>query len=263
MKLVVLGSGSAVPHPQRASAAFWLETASGSMLLDCSSDAAHRMAAENLDWANLDAIWISHLHLDHCAGLASLLFGLKHAPPTQGRHKPLRIIGCKGTRKLLKAVDDSNDYGLLHQPFPVQLREVSTADTAAFEILPGLRAQVFSTPHTDESLALRMTEKDETTFVYTSDTGFSAELVDFARNTDLLLIECSFWRNKMTDKHLELTDAMRLAQLAEPRTVVLTHFYDEWDNVDIESKANELWSGKTIAAEDGLVFQFTRWPAGG
>jgi ribonuclease BN (tRNA processing enzyme) len=258
MKLVILGSGSAVPHPHRASAAFWLETASGSVLLDCSSDAAHRMAAENLDWANLDAIWISHLHLDHCAGLASLLFGLKHAPHTQGRNKPLRIIGCKGTRKLLKAVDDSNEYGLLNQPFPVKLQEVSTTYKAAFEVLPSLRAQVFATGHTDESLALRITERDETTFVYTSDTGFSAELVDFARNTDLLLIECSFWRHRKTDKHLELADAMRLAQLAEPGTVILTHFYDEWDGVDIESKASELWPGKTIAAQDGLVVEFGR-----
>ena len=55
------------------------------MLLDCSADAMHRMAQENLDWPNLDAIWISHLHLDHCGGLASLLFAMKHAPQTAGR----------------------------------------------------------------------------------------------------------------------------------------------------------------------------------
>src|SRR5436309_13512683 len=70
MKLVVLGSGTSVFHPRRASAGFWLETKSGSLLLDCSADGPHRMAEENLDSANLDAIWISHLHLDHCAGLA-------------------------------------------------------------------------------------------------------------------------------------------------------------------------------------------------
>ena len=82
MKLVVLGSGTSVPHPARASAAFWLETSSGSVLLDCSADATHRMAEEKVDWPNLDVIWISHLHLDHCGGLASFLFGLKWAPQT-------------------------------------------------------------------------------------------------------------------------------------------------------------------------------------
>lgn len=124
--------------------------------------------------------------------------------------------------------------------------------------MPHLQAQIFSTFHTAESLALRVTEKNGTTFVYTSDTGFSEELVDFTRNTDLLLVECSFWRNELTDKHLSLAKVMRLAQLAKPRTVVLTHFFDEWDGVDIESKAKELWSGKTIAAKDGLVFEFTK-----
>ncbi len=139
MKLVVLGSGTSVPHPQRASAAFWLETGAGSVLLDCSADAAHRMAAENLDWPNLDAVWISHLHLDHCGGLASLLFGLKWAPQTVKRRKPLNIFGCEGIKKLMRAIDDSNDYGLFEQPFPIELHEVLAGD-GDFEMLPRLRA---------------------------------------------------------------------------------------------------------------------------
>ena len=93
MKLVVLGSGTSVPHPERSSAAFWLETTGGTILLDFAASAVHRMAEENLDWVNLDAIWISHFHLDHCGGLAPFLFGTKHAPATQKRKKPLRIFG--------------------------------------------------------------------------------------------------------------------------------------------------------------------------
>ncbi len=251
MKLVVLGSGTSVPHAQRASAAFWLETEAGSVLLDCSGDALHRMAEENLDWSNLDAVWISHLHLDHCGGLASLLFGLKWAPQTQGRRKPLKICGCEGIKKLLRAIDDSNDYGLFEQPFPIELQEVS-AGKADFELLPRLRAQTFSTPHTHESLAIRLTDNHRASVVYSSDTGYSEELAAFAREVDLLILECSFWRNKPTPKHLELVDAMRLARLAEPGTLLLTHLYPEWDGVDLEGKAKELWPGETIEAGDGL-----------
>jgi len=119
-------------------------------------------------------------------------------------------------------------------------------------MMPGLRAQTFSTPHTRESLAIRLTDNDGVAAVYTSDTGYSEELAQFLYGADLLILECSFWRNKPTPKHLELVEAMRLAQLAEPRTLVLTHLYPEWDGVDLESKAKELWSGKTIAAYDGL-----------
>lgn len=248
MKLVVLGSGTSVPHPHRAAPAFWLETATGKVLLDCGADSAHRMAQEGLDWPNLDIVWISHLHLDHCGGLASLLFGLKWAPQTEGRSKPLKIFGCAGLAKLLKAIDESNNYRLFVPPFPVELHEVS----GEFEMMPGLSAQTFSTPHTRESLALRLTDTDGTSLVYSSDTGYSKELAGFARGADLLILECSFWRHKPTPKHLELAEAMRLAQLAEPRRLILTHLYPEWDGVDLVSKAAELWPGVTIAARDGL-----------
>ena len=83
-----------------------------------------------------------------------------------------------------------------------------------------------------ESLALRLTDGDDVSVVYTSDTGYSEELAQFAHGAELLILECSFWRNKPTPKHLELVEAMRLARLAAPRTLVLTHLYPEWDGVD-------------------------------
>ena len=251
MQLTVLGSGTAVPHRKRASSAFWLETAGGTVLLDCSVDALHRMAAENLDWPNLDAIWISHLHLDHCGGLAPLLFGMRNAPITQNRTKPLTIFGCQGTANLLTTIDNSNGYKLFRQPFPLQVREFAADETNEFELLAQLRARLFSTPHTPESLAIRLSDKSAS-LVYTSDTGYTEALADFVRGVDLLLVECSFWRDKPTPKHLELAEAMRLAKLAEPRRVVLTHLYPEWDGIDIESHAKQLWPGATIAAFDGL-----------
>lgn len=250
MQLIVLGSGTSVPHPQRASAAFWLETNSGSILLDCGADATHRMAAEEVDWPNLDAIWISHLHLDHCGGLASLLFGLKWAPQTQDRKKPLKILTCKGVDSLLKAIDASHDYGLFEQAFPIELHECEVG-SGEFTLIPGLQVRVFPTPHTRESLAIQLTD-GSATLVYSADTGYSKELGHFAHGADLLILECSFWRDKPTAKHLELEEAMRIAALAEPRKLMLTHLYPEWDGVDIEAKARELWPGTTVAARDGL-----------
>lgn len=258
MKLVVLGSGTSVPHPGRAAAGFWLQTEEGSLLLDCGADAAHRLAEENLNWQDLDAIWISHLHLDHCGGLPSFLFATRHSPQTQARRKPLRILGCVGIRKLLQAIDGANNYGILDQQFPIELHEISLDDDShdrEFAILPGLRARFFSTQHTKESLAIRVTDKDGAALVYSSDTGYADDLASFARGVDLLILECSFWRNKPTAKHLELVEAMRLASLAGARTVVLTHLYPEWDGIDIESKAKELWPGEIVAAYDGLKLE--------
>src|SRR3982751_13700 len=107
MRCVVLGSGTAEPHPKRTSAAFWLETSGGSILLDCSASAPHRMAQEGLDWPNLDAIWISHFHVDHCGGVSPLLFGTRRARPMMDRKKPLRIFGSAGLKKLLSTLNDA------------------------------------------------------------------------------------------------------------------------------------------------------------
>jgi ribonuclease BN (tRNA processing enzyme) len=250
LSLVVLGSGTSVPHPQRAASAHWLATESGTLLLDASAACVHRMAQENLDWANLDAIWISHFHLDHIGGLAPFLFGTKHAPQTRNRRKPLTIYGGAGLEKLFRAFDEANDYKLLKQPFPIEISEV--APDSEFEILRNLQAQTFSTPHTRESLALRLTDERGTSCVYTSDTGYTDALGKFAEGVDLFMMECSFWRNKPIETHLELKDAMQLAQLAAPRKVLLAHLYPEWDGVDIAAEAKKLWSGETIAATDGL-----------
>jgi ribonuclease BN (tRNA processing enzyme) len=254
MKLIVLGSGTAVPHARRASAAHWIESRGGTALLDCSAPSFHRAAQEGLDWPSLDAVWISHFHLDHVGGLAPFLFGTKHAPQTRDRRKPLTIFGPRGLERLFRAFDGANDYGLLKQPFPTEFREIAPLEK--FDLLPGLHAETFPTPHTAESLALRLTEVAESgdgpSLVYTSDTGYADSLADFSRGVDLLLAECSFPRDKPTEKHLELADAMRLARLAAPRRVVLSHLYPEWDGIDLEREARKLWDGETIEARDGL-----------
>ena len=250
MKLTVLGSGTSVPHPRRSSSAHWVETAAGTLLLDCSAAAVHRMAEEGCDWPDLDAVWVSHFHLDHVGGLAPFLFGTKYAPQMQGRRKPLTVYGPRGLEKLLRRFDDAGDYKLFEQPFPLEVKEL--APRAEFEPFAGLRGETFSTPHTSESLALRLNASDGTSLVYTSDTGFTEALAGFARAVNLFLMECSFFRSKPVKTHLELEDAMRLARLSGARRCLLAHLYPEWDEVDLAAEVAKLWDGETLEARDGL-----------
>lgn len=253
MNLIVLGSGTSVPHAKRASAAHWLETESGNVLLDMSADAPHRMAEEQLDWAHLQAIWISHFHLDHWGGVAPFLFATRSAPQTQSRTKPLRIFGARGLRKIVEAINGANNYRLLQQPFPVEVIEVDPESD--FELVPGLEAKTFSTPHTNESLAIRLKDRSGSVLVYTSDNGYSDELVEFATGADVLLMECSFVQDKPVKTHLELADAMKVAKIAEPRKLVLSHLYPEWDGIDLAAEAKRFWTGEIIQAYDGLRLQ--------
>lgn len=254
MKLTVLGSGSAVPHPKRSSSAYWLETSSGAILMDFAASAIHRMAQERLDWTRLDAVWISHFHLDHCGGLAPFLFGTRTAPQMQSRTKPLRIFGAKGIEKLIKSFDEANNYKLFKQPFPLEICEVEAG--SEFEILPDVRAVTLKTPHTDESLAIHIRDNTDKTLVYSSDTGFTKTLGAFARHADLFILESSYFKDKKTEKHLELEEAMFLIRYAEPKRAVLTHFYAEWDAVDFAWEVEKFKPSCPVTeALDGLTVE--------
>jgi ribonuclease BN (tRNA processing enzyme) len=253
MKLTVLGSGSTVPHPQRTSSAYWLETSSGNLLLDCSVTAPSRMAACGVDWPNLDAIWVSHFHMDHCGGIGPLLAGTKHAPEMKSRTKSLRIFGPVGLRDLIDRMSSVNNYRLLKQVFPVEVVEIEELEK--FEILPGVEAVAMKTLHTDESHAIHLRD-GEKTLVYSADTGFDKRIEAFGRNVDLLILECTFVKDKPVEKHLELAEAMYLIRKAKPKRAMLTHFYPEWDDVNFEAEvASHSLMCEVLEAKDNLVIE--------
>lgn len=250
MKLTVLGAGTSIPHPRRTSSGYWLETNGGTILLDCAASIGSRMAGNGLDWPDLDAIWISHFHLDHVGGLAPLLAGTKHAGQMKLREKPLRIFGPQGLRRLIDSFGGVYNYRLLEQPFPVEIIEVETLEP--FEIANGVEATAMKTPHTAESHAIHIRD-GESTLVFSADTGFDESLATLSNRVDLLILECSFVKNKPTENHLELSEAIHLIRKAKPKRAMLTHFYPEWDDVDFEEELAKFSpTCEVIEALDGL-----------
>ena len=253
MKLTVLGSGSTVPHPRRTSAAFWVETSGGNILLDCSASAPSQMARLGVDWPSLDTIWISHFHMDHCGGLGPLLAGTKHSERMKLRTKPLKIIGPKGLNGLVQRLNDVNNYKLLEQPFPVEIVEADELEN--FEIVGGVEAVAMKTPHTDESHAIHIRD-GEKTLVYSADTGFDQKVATFCNRVDLAILECTFLRNKPVEKHLELAEAMFLIRKASPKRAMLTHFYPEWDDVVFDEEVKKFDPPcDVIEAKEGLAVE--------
>ena len=252
MKLTVLGSGTTVPHPTRTSSGYWLETSSGTLLLDCSAGVQFRIAAKGLDWANVDAIWISHFHLDHVGGLAPYLQSLKVAPECKSREAPLRIFGPVGLQAWFDRMNAVNDYRLLEQPFPIGIFEQASVEP--FFVLPGVEALAVKTPHTDESQALFIRDSNGEKVVYSSDTGPTEILATLGNNADLFILECSYFRDKGTDKHLELAEAMHIIRKAHPKRAMLTHFYAEWDGVNFDEEVARFDPPcEVVEAVDGLV----------
>ncbi|HHH30196.1 MAG TPA: MBL fold metallo-hydrolase, partial [Polyangiaceae bacterium] len=98
----VLGSGGPIPDDARASSSYlvWVE-GRARVLVDAGGGVLPRFGASGASLRDLDAIAISHLHVDHVGGLASLLKGGYFS----ARRRPLPVIGPSGT-DLFPSIDE-------------------------------------------------------------------------------------------------------------------------------------------------------------
>src|SRR6476660_10440178 len=83
MKLTVVGCSPAWPNPGGAQSGYLVET-SGRLLLDCGPGVLARLR-EQEGWPHVDAIVITHFHLDHWGDLVPWTFGSMFGP---GRELP-------------------------------------------------------------------------------------------------------------------------------------------------------------------------------
>ena len=82
MKLTVAGCSPAWPNPGGAHSGYVVEQESGRLLLDCGPGVLPRLRQRE-GWPRLDAIAISHFHLDHWGDLVPWTWGLMFGPGSE------------------------------------------------------------------------------------------------------------------------------------------------------------------------------------
>ena len=107
--------------------------------------------------------------------------------------------------------------------------------------------------HHDNSLAYRVESKDGKSIVYSGDTDYCKNIIDLARDVDVLLLECSYPKHIKVDGHLNSTLAGRIARESNCKKLVLTHFYPLCDDYDILGQCKEEFSGEVVLAEDLIM----------
>ena len=258
MRVTILGSGTFLPDAARGSAAHHLETPDASVLLDCGTGALHGLARRGIDWRGLTHVGISHYHSDHVGDLSALLFALRHGLP-DGRTRPLVLFGPPGFRDFLGRLAAAHGRHVHDPGIPTSVREIQQG-VPLLEYGQDLRVDAHPTPHTEESVAYRVTCSGASVG-YTGDTGPSAELGAFFSGCGLLISECAWSDAGQGPIHLAPEGVADLARAARPALLALTHVYPPQTPAAAARRVEALWKGRVIAAEDGtrIVGDGRRW----
>ena len=256
INITILGSGTCVPSLQRSSCSVLMQIGATRLLFDSGAGTMRRLLEAETTIFDLDYIFYSHFHPDHSAELVPLIFATKY-PDQNQRRSPLTIIAGQGLTELfsgLKAV-----YGQWIELAAGMLKFIEL-DNQSRDSLNFSNFTVESRPveHNPESIAYRITSADGASAVYSGDTDFSENLIELAKDADLLICESAMPDSLQVKGHLTPSMAGEIAARAGVGKLVLTHFYPDCDDADIEQECRKTYRGQLLLAEDLMKIKVTR-----
>jgi ribonuclease Z len=146
IELFFAGTGGSVPTPRRGLPATLARLDGDRLLFDC-GEGTQRQLIRSIGLADLDAIFLTHLHADHWLGVPGLVRTLE----LRGREKPLDLYGPSGTIKQLAAVgiaSGKTDYEL-------HISELEAGDAIEFD---GYEVEAFNVRHRGTALGFALGE---------------------------------------------------------------------------------------------------------
>jgi ribonuclease BN (tRNA processing enzyme) len=244
VRLRVLGSTGGWPAPGRPCSGYLLQAAGARVWVDAGSGTLVELL-RHARLPDLDAIWISHMHPDHCADLPMAWHTLAYGTP---RGRPLPVFGPSTMAGALS--------GMLDEPDALpSVFDVITLTDRATHTVGGLTLTAVEMRHGMETYGLRA-ESDAGILGYTADSAPCAAVTELARDADLFLCEAFLsisdplpFRSVMRPE-----DAGRAATEGGARRLVLTHLHPDADPATAVSRARSQYAGPIDVAEPGRVF---------
>jgi len=256
LALTVLGSGTCELRPEASSPAYLVEAGETRLMLDMGQGALRRLMEEGRDPAKLSAVLLSHHHPDHMADLLPLLFALKYDPRLAAA-ADMVLAGHQALAPVLEGLEGV--FGRWIRPASPPLTRRLLAPGEELDLGP-VKVRTAAADHMASSLAFRIEHRDAS-LVYLGDSRFSGELVDLAREADLIIAHCGGSDQAPKPEHLHPEAAGRLAREAGAGGLLLSHLYRGVDGEEALASARRQFAGTAALAHDGLVWNLPGGPA--
>jgi ribonuclease BN (tRNA processing enzyme) len=259
LELVVLGGSAAGGNTGAGCAGFLLRSNQSSMVLDLGPGTLLELR-KHTDFRKLDAVLISHLHIDHMLDVLALRYALMYNPIKPAGRIPLWI--APGGRAMLDRIATALE---LHQDeghFFEEALDVRDFDPEQELSIGDMTIRFAPTVHYIPCWASRISFDGESEdLVYTADMGPTSKLKSFVKDASVLVAESTLPSPAKLPPdqrgHQTAREAAELAAAADVKLLVLTHVWEEYGFDSYVDDARAAFDGLVELAKPGLK---VTWP---
>lgn len=219
MKLTVVGCSPAWPNPGGAQSGYLLDADGRRVLLDCGAGVLAKLR-EHEDWPHVDAICLTHFHLDHWGDVVPWVWALSFGPASELPAPQLWVP--PGGQTTLRAIGQQLGFPDM---FENAFRLSEYVDGQEAEIA-GMRLTPRRVLHYDLLAFGFRVSCNGKTIAYSGDSGPSDQLAELARDADLFLCEATLVEPNPeggTRGHLAAGEANAAFEASGAKRLLLTH----------------------------------------
>lgn len=267
-RVITVGTGAPPLDPDRVSPCTIVQYKDVMIPVDLGYGSIRRMYDMGIIHSEMEHVLLTHLHSDHALDYGMFLMGGWH----QGRRK-LHTVGPKGTKEMYdnyismysediayrNGLGNSMDGLLTNVTFDI------VAGGETFEI-EGIQISTLHVPHTAYTIAYKF-EKDGKTVVVSGDMMYCEKFIEFAKGADIAVMDANMaasnvpmhkdpeFLKRILKSHASMEQLGQMAQAAEIKTVILTHFTPEMYVGETVKEMAAHYDGEIIIAYDTLAVE--------
>lgn len=244
-QVIVLGGSGTFPAPGAACSGYLFRSATTNIWVDCGPGSFANLQ-RHIKPSEVNAIVLSHTHLDHVVDLFPFLYNIRYGPEATGP-QGLPVYAPEGAAELLSSLGSPGD------PTFGGYLDFRTITSTLIPDIGDFELRFWRTRHPVETYAVRLTTNSQAV-AYTADTGSEASVSNFVWGANLLIAEASLQApsKEMAAVHMTAQEAGEMATRACVSQLLLTHLVPGLDpKVSLEQAARE-FRGEIAVATDNL-----------